>query len=93
MMGNMGQDGCTTRFMDWIEPFCSFYSKDIIEDIEEYLKTKKRNIHDLLKDLNFSYVEEDIARAYSPNWDMFLNLNTKEDLDNYLGFIGEEVGS
>ncbi len=93
MMGNMGQDGCTTRFMDWIEPFCSFYSKDIIEDIEEYLKTKKRNIHDLLKGLNVTYIDEDIARSFSPNWDMFLNLNTKEDLDNYLGFIGEEVGS
>lgn len=77
-------DGCTTNFGDWIEPFCSFYSKDIIPDIEKYLKTKKRSINDLLKILDINYIEENQARRFSPNWDMFLNLNTKEDLDDYL---------
>lgn len=90
MKDHMGEHGCTTRFMEWIEPFCSFYSKEIIDDIENYLSSKKRNIHDLLKQLNFSYIEESIARRYSPSWDMFLNLNTKEDLDKYLEFRSEE---
>lgn len=90
MKGRMGEHGCTTEFMEWIEPFCSYYSKEIIGDIEKYLSGKKRNIHDLLKGLNFSYIKESVARNYSPSWDMFLNLNTKEDLDKYLEYISEE---
>ena len=81
--------GCTTRFGDWIEPFCSFYSKDIIEPIESYLKTEKRSINHLLMNLDINYIEEEKAREFSPNWDMFLNLNTKNDLDNFLNMEKE----
>lgn len=84
MKTQMGKHGCTTRYKDWIEPFCSFYSKDIIQDIETYLETGKRSIHHLLAGLQVSYISEETARTFSPNWDMFLNLNTKDDLDNYL---------
>lgn len=77
-------DGCVTNFMDWIEPFSSFYSKDIIDNIEKHLLSNKRSINSLLGSLNIHYIEEDKARDFSPNWDMFLNLNTKEDLNSYL---------
>lgn len=90
MKENVGQHGCTTRFGDWIEPFSSFYSKDIVEDIEAYLKTNKRSIHDLLVNLQINYIDEQVARSFSPNWDMFLNLNTKEDLDSYLSYGARE---
>lgn len=77
-------DGCVTKFGDWIEPFSSFYSKDIVEDIEKHLLSERRSINSLLYNLNIHYVEEYKAREFSPNWDMFLNLNTKEDLYYYL---------
>ena len=93
MKNQLGNHGNTTRFGDWIEPFSSFYSKDIISYIEDYLETKKRSIYDLIKNLDFNYIEEDKAREYSPNWDMFLNLNTKEDLDNYLDYMSRERSS
>ena len=76
--------GCTTRYGDWIEPFCSFYSKKIVKDIEDYLKTGKRSINQLLMDLDINYISEERAREFSPNWDMFLNLNTQRDLNNFL---------
>ncbi len=76
--------GTTTRFGDWIEPFCSFYSKDIVEDIESYLKTEKRSVNHLLMDLDINYIDEEKAREFSPNWDMFLNLNTQNDLESFL---------
>lgn len=76
--------GCTTKFGQWIEPFASFYSKEILGDIETYLKTEKRSINHLLMDLNIKYIEEEKAREFSPNWDMFLNLNTQNDLDSFL---------
>ena len=81
--------GCTTKFGNWIEPFCSFYSKDIVEPIEEYLKTERRSINHLLMDLDINYIEEKKAREFSPNWDMFLNLNTQNDLQNFLNMEKE----
>lgn len=76
--------GCITEFGNWIEPFSSFYSADLMEYIEGYLNTGRRSINGLIKDFKMTYIPEDKARKFSTNWDMFLNLNTKEDLDNYL---------
>ena len=81
---NQKVKGCVTQLGDWIEPFNSIYSKDMIHDIEGYLEKGKSSIFSLLEYLNVLYIEEKTARVYSPNWDMFLNLNTKEDLEKYL---------
>lgn len=80
--------GCVTKFGDWIEPFSSFYSVELIKSIEKYLETGRRSINGLIKDLNITYIEEMETRKFSPNWDMFLNLNTKEELDKYLFNVG-----
>ena len=86
-------DGCVTNFQDWIEPFSSFYSRDIVDDIERHLKSNKRSINSLLPSLNIHYIEEDKARDFSPNWDMFLNLNTREDLNLYLEIYENNRGN
>lgn len=78
---------CVTRFGEWIEPFNAFYSKEMIEDIENHLLLKKRSVNSLLEKLPIYYIEEEKAREFSPNWDMFLNLNTKEDLRDFLKTI------
>lgn len=78
------QKGCITEYDNHIEPFSSFYSKEIVSDIEEHLETKKRSINSLAKKLDILYIREKEARKFSPNWDMFLNLNTREDLNSYL---------
>lgn len=76
--------GCVTEYEDWIEPFSGFYSVGFIQYIEKYLDTNRRSINGLIKDFNITYIKESDARKFSPNWDMFLNINTKEDLYNYL---------
>ena len=76
--------GCVTKFGKWIEPFSSFYSVEMIQHIEKYLATNRRSINGLIDDFHITCIEEKEARKYSPSWDMFLNLNTKEDLENYL---------
>lgn len=86
-IGDKDIDGCVTRYKDNLETFSSFYSKEIIIDIEKYLEIGRRSIYQLLKDLNIHYIEEEIARKYSPNWEMFLNLNTMEDLSSYTAQI------
>ncbi len=76
--------GCVTKYENWIEPFSGFYSKDILVNIEKQLKSNMRSINKLLKELDIYYINEKKAREFSPTWDMFLNLNTKDDLNNYL---------
>ena len=87
---DMEVKACVTKYGDWIEPFNAFYSKDMIVDIEKHLLNNEKSVNSLLKKLDIHYIEEVKAREFSPNWDMFLNLNTKEDLDNYLEI--EELG-
>lgn len=87
MKGNINKESievCITRHKDGIEPLVGFYSKDIVCKIENYLMENKRAIYKFLNNLKVRYIEEDKAREYTPNWDMFLNLNNKEDLDEYL---------
>lgn len=80
--------GCVTNFGKWIEPFSAFYSVDLINSIEKYLATNRRSINGLIEDFDITYIEEKDARKFSPSWDMFLNLNTKEDLQSYLDNAG-----
>lgn len=84
--------GCITELGEWIEPFNSFYSVDIIKEIESFLETSKRSISALLRNLDVVYIDESEARVFSPNWEMFLNLNTKEELHQYLENISNGWG-
>lgn len=90
MKDQIGNHGCTTRYGSSLEPFISFYSKDIIGNIEEYLSSNRRSMHSFIGTIEFNYIEENIARQFSPNWDMFLNLNTRDDLNE---FVGKNWGS
>ncbi|MBC2582350.1 molybdenum cofactor guanylyltransferase [Clostridium sp. DJ247] len=81
---NIDVGACITKEGDKIEPLNGFYSKSIIKDIEYLFLKDKRAIISLIERVNTYYIEEKAARIYSSNWDMFLNLNTKEDLKNYM---------
>ncbi|WZL72729.1 molybdenum cofactor guanylyltransferase [Clostridiaceae bacterium 35-E11] len=73
-----------TRYKDHIEPFNSFYSKKLTREIENHIKNGERSIYSLLRKLEVLYIEEKIARRYSPDWAMFYNINTIEDLNRIL---------
>ncbi|MDY0236164.1 MAG: molybdenum cofactor guanylyltransferase [Gudongella sp.] len=79
------------RFKEWIEPFNAFYSRDIIEPVEDFLELGGRSINRLLRDLDINFIDEKKAREFSPNWDMFYNLNTKADINEYLEKV-ESIG-
>ncbi|MCF6466087.1 molybdenum cofactor guanylyltransferase [Clostridium sp. Cult2] len=81
---NLEVKACITKYGEWIEPFNAFYSKDMIKDIEEHLLSNKKSVNSLLYKLTVYYIEEERAREFSSNWDMFLNLNTKDELNDFL---------
>ncbi len=74
---------CITRNGEWIEPLNAFYSRELTEDIELFLSTGKRSVYPFLKNHKTLYIEESDARKFSPEFKMFLNLNTEEELSQY----------
>lgn len=87
---DMDTTACITRFGSWIEPFNAFYSKKLKTEIEKHLFSGNRSINSLLEKMDVHYVSEEEARRFSPDWDMFLNLNTRDDLNEYLNKIANE---
>jgi molybdopterin-guanine dinucleotide biosynthesis protein A len=77
-------DACLTRKGDWIEPMNAFYSKSIIDKIGHDLLRGKGSIYYLLEKCKCTFIEEDDAKRFSPDWSMFLNLNTREDYEKYI---------
>src|SRR5699024_458784 len=76
--------GYFTKYGSWIEPFNGFYSRKMISDIEKYLSNRNSSVNKLIEKLDIHYIKEKEARSFSPKWEMFLNLNTKEDLENFV---------
>jgi molybdopterin-guanine dinucleotide biosynthesis protein A len=74
---------CVTRYGDWIEPFNAFYSRVLISSIEDYLGSGRHSLFDFLETCETLYIPEAEARQYSPDWKMFLNLNTREDFEKW----------
>ncbi len=72
---------CITRFGDWIEPFNAFYSRSLVPEIKHYLGRGHHSLFHFLKELDTLYIEEQEARRFSPDWSMFLNLNTRENFE------------
>ncbi len=74
---------CITLLGEWIEPFNAFYSKDLILELKNYIEKGELSVHKLAKNTDCMFIEEKKAREFSSNWDMFINFNTKEDVDSF----------
>ncbi len=77
-------DGVITRLGEWIEPFNAFYSRSLILKIEENMRKGKRQINTLLQNSNVHYISEAKAREFSPDWEMFTNVNTLKDYEGLM---------
>lgn len=74
---------CITRFGEWIEPFNAFYACDLVPGIEDYLNRGHHSLFRFLQEHDTHYINEADARRYSPDWEMFLNLNTREEFETW----------
>ncbi|MGL4913630.1 MAG: molybdenum cofactor guanylyltransferase [Romboutsia sp.] len=75
-----------SKIDDSIELFNGFYQKNLSDDIKDYLiKGTKKSIISFYERCNksVSYVSDCEFNKYKFKKDMFINLNTKEDLFNY----------
>lgn len=85
LLSNEDIDILITLFREnMFETFNAFYSKKIIPIIKKAIDEDRRKITTIFKQSNTMYVPEEAARKFSPDWSMFTNLNTKEDIENYI---------
>ncbi|MDI6705699.1 MAG: molybdenum cofactor guanylyltransferase [Firmicutes bacterium] len=71
----------------WIEPFHALYSKNLADDIEEKVKEGVYKIYDVLKHKNIVKINESKVREYSPDLNIFTNLNDLNDLQEFYKLI------
>lgn len=89
---------CVTRQGEWLEPFNGFYSRDLVPVIEEYLACGRQSLFHFIRSRNTLYISEQQARGFSPDWSMFLNLNTRQEFEQWRrsgaegGFAPHAVG-
>lgn len=79
-----GITGIVTRYGEWIEPFNAFYHVDLIKSIENYLKNGRKSIYQCVRRENLYFIDEKTGRKYSPDWEMFINLNTPRELREHV---------
>lgn len=78
----------------FIEPFFSFYSKELLISIQNSIAEGRYQINQLIRQSNFLYLEEafwkkaELGRAENQN--IFSNLNYKSDIDLIRQAYGEE---
>jgi molybdopterin-guanine dinucleotide biosynthesis protein A len=80
LLSNFKADAAVSEKEGNIEPFQAFYSKDIIENIEESYKKGNLMIKEVLKDLKVIKIREEKLKEFSPKFEIFTNLNRPEDI-------------
>lgn len=76
-------DACVALQGAYIEPFFGYYGKSLLSKLEDDDTFGNGSIHRLLDSAKVLYVSEEAVREFSPDWSLFLNLNTQENLHHH----------
>lgn len=80
---------CIVERESYIEPFNAFYSKSLLQKAEQMIKDDKRAVKHLIKTSDTLYIKEEKVKSFDCRFEMFMNLNTKEDLYKYIETYGK----
>lgn len=69
------------------EPLIGIYSSNTKNRIEDSLKTGRKGLNDLLREINTIYIEEEEIKDIDPEGLSFINVNTLEDYERIGGKI------
>ncbi|MGQ9569658.1 MAG: molybdenum cofactor guanylyltransferase [Thermodesulfovibrionales bacterium] len=61
------------------QPLLGIYSRSIIKNMEDTIKTSNRSLRDFLKKVRVLYLTEEEVRGIDPLGESFFNINTMED--------------
>jgi len=77
-------DACVVRQGKWFEFFHAAYGRAALPLLETILEGDIPSIGTFLRDVSTYYIPEQDVRAISPGWELFRNLNTPGDHNEYL---------
>jgi molybdopterin-guanine dinucleotide biosynthesis protein A len=82
-----GQDACVPRWRRGVEPLCALYRPAALTAIADEVRAGRFALHSTLHrgDLAVEILEGRTLEAFGPPEQVFLNLNTPEDLDLLTG--------
>lgn len=80
---NSKANACVAKREGKIEPFNAFYSVDVLQEIEKLITLNRRSISGLIDIIEPIFIEENVLKKYDYSFGMFINLNSKEDLEVY----------
>ena len=83
VLTNSKANACIAKREGRLEPFNAFYSVDILPEVEELITLNRRSIAGLIDSIEPIFIEENVLKKYDYSFDMFTNLNSKEDLEIY----------
>lgn len=83
-----GAEACVTLKNGWVEPFNAFYSVDTLPLVQERLSAGRSSMFYYTKSVNTLVLPEEEARGFDPLLNMFLNLNTYDEYQQYLAGAG-----
>lgn len=73
-------EGVVSHKGEYVEPLYSFYSKSMIERIENQIKDQNYKLIGIINNSKIHYIKESDVRKYSEDLDVFTNLNYQKDL-------------
>jgi len=76
---------CACRRNDCFEPFNAFYSTELLQDAQNRLDAGSASLFRFIQSAEPYVVSEDEAALYDRDLRMFTNINTRPELDSYLG--------
>jgi molybdenum cofactor guanylyltransferase len=85
-------EGVVSYNSKYIEPLYAFYSIDMIDTFERELKKNNFKLLDVIRSSKMYYIEEEKAREYCKNMNIFTNLNYESDLTVLKNIFMEDSG-
>jgi len=86
---------CMTSYKEHIEPFHALYSRKLLPVIEQWLNDggtfiRALSLNRLIRTVSHICIQEEKARLFSPDWSLFININTLSDWNEYLNRASNE---
>lgn len=80
-----GAQVCACRYNDRLEPFNTFYSRDLLEDVTKRLETGNSSLFRFIYGNQPCVIEQGDAARFDKELRMFTNINTRTEYEKYLG--------
>lgn len=79
-----GYEAVVPKYNGKVEPLFAFYSKSMINSMEDALLRDKKGLHDFLRHKKVKYIASREIERIDREGRSFINLNTLEDVEVYL---------